>query len=243
MKTSTLEINLPDSTDGLQISPKSENSSLVLTESQSLPVSRYVEGMAPPEFARLIVLVPDRDVDETALARKIWVLLSHRRVSVLFLSLVTDSNYGPSAQRRLVTLAALTQDIFYTIETRVIFGNSWLKSLGGVVQPGDLIVCHDSQVSKPLFHKSVPLADLCLSDLHSSIYVLSGLYPETVTPRPSRFLRQAVFWGILVGILGGFFVFEADIQHLTTGWVGSLLLILVFIVEILLIWMWNFLRI
>jgi hypothetical protein len=243
MKTSNLEIIFPNSTDALQIPPEQESTSLPTTESQTLPISRYAEGMAPPEYRRLIVLVPDRDVDETELARKIWTLLNRRRVSVLFLSLVTDRNYGPSAQRRLVTLAALTQDKFYTIETRVIFGSSWIKSLEGVVQPGDLIVCHDSQVAKPLFHKSIPLADLCISDLHTSIYVLSGLYLETVTPRPARFLRQVVFWGILVGIVGGFFVFEADIQQLTTGWVGRLLLILVFIVEILLIWMWNFLRI
>jgi hypothetical protein len=43
--------------------------------------------------------------------------------------------------------------------------------------------------------------------------------------------------------MGGFFIFEADIDHLTAGWVSTLLFILVFFVEILLIWMWNFLRI
>jgi hypothetical protein len=38
-------------------------------------------------------------------------------------------------------------------------------------------------------------------------------------------------------------IIEADIQRMTTGWVASLLLMLVFVVELLLIWTWNFLGI
>jgi hypothetical protein len=243
MKTSELEIFTPNRPDQQPTPEQPESLHLAQTESLPLEVTRYVEGMAPPEYARLIVLVPDRDVDETALARKVWALLNRRRVSILLISLVTDSYYGPSAQRRLVTLAALTQDKFYTIETRLIFGHSWIQGLEEIVQPGDLIICHDSQQTRSLFHKALPLSELVLSRLHTPIYLLSGLYPETITPRPSRILRQVVLWGLLIGILGGFFVFEADIDHLTAGWISTLLFILVFSVEILLIWMWNFLRI
>jgi hypothetical protein len=209
----------------------------------NMPDELFSEGMAPPEFSRLVVLVPDRDVDEVAFAHKIWTVLGRQRSSVLFVSLVTNGDYGPGAQRRLVTLAAVAQDVFYQIETRVIFGRSWIPGLNQIVQPGDLVVCHDTQRTRSFLHEDMDLSEMILSRLHTPVYLITGLYPETITPRPSRILRQVVFWGLLVGILGGFFVFEADVDHLTTGWISTFLFILVFTVELLLIWMWNFLKV
>jgi hypothetical protein len=209
----------------------------------TLPAIRYSEGMAIPEFTRLVVLVPDRDADETFFARKIWSLLPRRRVEVLFVTLVTDSNYGPTAQRRLVTLAAITQDIFYRISTRVIFGRSWVQGLAELSRPGDLVVCHSCQHARAMFREDADLADLVVSQINAPVYVLNGVFEDVVAPRPSRWMRQIVLWGILVGILAGFFVFEVDIDRLATGWMSSVLFILVFVVEVLLIWMWNFLRV
>jgi hypothetical protein len=216
---------------------------LVGTPNLAFPAVRYTEGMALPEFSRLVVLVPDRDVDETLLARKIWSLLPRRKVEVLFVSLVTDSTYGPEAQRRLVTLAAVTQDIFYRITTRLIFGRNWIKGLEGLLKPGDLVVCHTCQQTHTLFQPDVALSELIVSQLKTSVLVISGIFEEVVSPHSSRWLRQIVFWGILVGILAGFFVFEVDIDRLATGWISSVLFFLVFAVEVLLIWMWNFLRV
>jgi hypothetical protein len=212
-------------------------------ETHALTVQRFTEGMDLPEFKRLVVLVPDRDVDEVRLARKIWSLLPRRRVQVLFVTLVTDSNYGPGAQRRLVTLAALTQDVFYQIETRVIFGPSWTRGLAELVRPGDVVVCHASQQVRSPFRKGAALDAQILEKVKAPVYVLDGLYPEAVSPHPRRLVRLMVSWGILVGILIGFFVFEADVERLASGWLANVLFMMIFVLEVALIWAWNFLRI
>ncbi len=205
----------------------------------TIPLEMYSEGMVPPEFSRLIVLVPDRDVDEAAFTHKVWDILGGRRASVIFVSLVTNGEYGPGAQRRLVTLAAVAQDTFYQIETRIIFGRSWIPGLKEIARSGDLIVCHAMQQSRSFFGQDAALADQVVAELEKPVYVLSGLYNETVTPRPSRILRHATVWGILAGMVSAFFVLEAAIQHMTTGWMSRVLLILVFGVELLFVWMWN----
>lgn len=242
MKTQQTQLEAIGAPADEYLSPDQERNNQPKSESHLLPLLRSAEGATIPEFSRLVVLVPDRDVDEIAFARKVWAILRRRRSSVLFVTLVTDSNYGPGAQRRLVTLGAITQDVFYRIETRVLFGSSWAKGLEEIVQPGDLIVCHATQRSRPFLHAEVALSDSLRERVKAPVMVLSGLYQEVITQRPSRWLRQFVIWGILVGILTGFFIFEADIDRLTSGWLSSVLFILVFAVELLLIWMWNFLR-
>jgi hypothetical protein len=240
MENTATEINTPSVSLNPEPAVDAAPSSQVHLASPALSAGLFSEGMVPPEFSRLVVLVPDRDVDEVAFAHKIWTLLGRRQGSVLLVSLVTNGNYGPGAQRRLVTLAAVAQDVFYQIETRVIFGRSWVPGLKGIVQPGDLVVCHAMQQSRPLFGQEVALADQVIAELDRPVYLLSGLYTEPISPRPSRVLRQVALWGILAGILGAFFIFEADIQKLTTGWMSSFLFVLVFAVELFLIWLWNF---
>ncbi len=223
--------------------PAQGQTSLTRVESQPFQVDLYTESTATPEFSRLVVLVPDRDVDETAFARKIWALVGRRRTSILFVSLVTNSKYGPRAQRRLITLAAVTQDRFYDIRTRIFFGRSWIKGLEEIVRPGDLIVCHSSQRSRSYFGEDTALADLVISRIKVPVCILTGLYQDVASPRSSQFVRQVIFWGVLIGIMAVFFVFEADIDHLTSGWMNKVLFLLVFGVEISLIWMWNFIKI
>ncbi len=228
---------------GAAAAPARLSAGPVKADPAPLRPARYSEGMETADFSRLVVLVPDRDVDEAAFARKIWSLLGRRRVSILFVTLVSNSDYGPGAQRRLATLAAITRDVFYQIETRVVYRQSWIKALAGILQPGDLVACHAAQRSGSFPNKGAPLADLILTRASAPVYVFTGLYPEPIQPRPTRILRQIAFWGILAGIIAGSFVFEADIDHLATGWINSLLFIFVFVVEILFIWLWNFLRI
>jgi hypothetical protein len=240
MEQTTTEITAPGAAFNLIPAADAAQATQIQLEHPVIPAELFSEGMTPPEFSRLIVLVPDRDVDEVAFAHKVWGILGRRRASVLFVSLVTNGEYGPGAQRRLITLAAMAQDVFYQIETRVIFGRSWIPGLQEITQPGDLIVCHTMQQSRSFHRQDVPLADRIVTEIQQPVYVLSGLYVEPIAPRPSRFLRHLALWGILIGILGGSFAFEANIQHMTTGWLSSGLIILVFGIELLFIWMWNF---
>jgi hypothetical protein len=243
MKSPITEITAQDTLIDPVTSPDAKQTSHPRMDSASIPAAAFSEGMPAPSFSRLIVLVPDRDVDEVAFAHKVWSILGRQPSMVLLVSLVSNGSYGPGAQRRLITLAAVAQEAFYQIETRVVFGSSWISGLKAIVQPGDLIVCHDAQQSRSFLREEVALADRIVSELDRPVYVLSGLYSETVHPQPSRLLRQMVLWGVLIGIISIFFIFEADIQNLTSGTIKSALFILVFGVELLFIWLWNYIRV
>src|SRR5689334_2075533 len=71
-----------------------------------------------PSAQRLVVLVPNVEVDEVELAYRIWSLASPRRLEVLFLSLVGEAREEAQARRRLARLAAITRDQGTRIETQ-----------------------------------------------------------------------------------------------------------------------------
>src|SRR5215469_11747023 len=58
---------------------------------------------------RMVVLVPDVDLDEAVLARRVWSLAAGGRLAVLYVGLAASTTEEPQARRRLATLAALTR--------------------------------------------------------------------------------------------------------------------------------------
>src|SRR5512133_920082 len=89
-----------------------ETGTEVSTRAAAWPViereSGRTAGSALPDMKRLVVLVPDQDVDEAEFARKVWALTSGKQVAVLFLTQVANWRYEAQARRRLVTLSALS---------------------------------------------------------------------------------------------------------------------------------------
>ena len=65
---------------------------------------------------RLIVLIPNLDVDETAIARKIWDLAFPARLSVLLLGLCPNLHEESNVRRRLITIAALIREPRISVE-------------------------------------------------------------------------------------------------------------------------------
>lgn len=220
-----------------------EDPSLVSRASVSLSVRRYEEGMALPEYARLVVLVPDLEVDENRFARKLWSILPQRKVPILLVSLVADSNYEPEAARRLINLAAVTRDFVHPVETRVMVCGNWLAALRSTVLPGDMLVCHSNQVFRRYLREPVLLEDVILTRLNMPVCVLSGVYDQFISPRPVKVVRRLIVWGLLGIILSGFFLFEVDIDHLTTGWINHVLFLMTFFFEVVMIWAWNSIRV
>lgn len=109
-------------------------------ELASTPLARPL-----PPFHRLVVLVPDMDLDETRLAHYIWSLASPCYLDVLFLSLYRDAEAELRARRRLAILAAITRDDRIRVESRVYPASKWEKAIRAVWQPGDIVLCHAEQ--------------------------------------------------------------------------------------------------
>jgi len=183
---------------------------------------------------RLVVLVPNLDVDETAMARKIWDLAFPARLSVLLLGLCPNLNEESSIRRRLITIAALIREPRVPVEMQLDYGRNWTKSLKNILDFGDIIICPANQQTGIL---QQPL-DLALANLGFPIIALSGFHP--VTRRPLlHFLPESVFWVVSLAILAVFFWFQIRISRISEEWAKDTLLSLSILIELGLVWVWN----
>ena len=191
-----------------------------------------------PPARRLVVLVPNVDVDEAELATRIWSLASPRWLEVLFLSIFRSPETESLARRRLTLLAAITSDDRTHVETRLEPGGNWIQIVRRHWQPGDLIVCHAEQMLSGWSGGRRSLAKAIVSALNNPVYVLSGFYPELPTERP-KWLARLLAWLPAFALLVIFFMLQVRITQGTTGWVQTALLCLSVIVEFGLIGAWE----
>ena len=183
---------------------------------------------------RLVVLIPNLDVDETAIARKIWDLAFPARLSVLLLGLCPSLNEESSVRRRLITIAALIREPRVPVEIRLDYGRNWIKSLKNVLEFGDVIICPANQ-QIGILHQ--PL-DLALANLGFPIITLFGFHPVTRRFLP-HFLRESVFWIVSLAVLFVFFWFQIRISRISEEWAKDTLLSLSVLIELGLVWVWN----
>ena len=78
---------------------------------------------------RLIVLVPEFEVDAAIVARKIRDVAKSLESRIQLLGLSKDALHEPAVRRRLVTLSALVEDSSIFVESKVEFGTNWLNAL------------------------------------------------------------------------------------------------------------------
>jgi hypothetical protein len=230
---------------GVVVLNESENTSdLLMTNSQSDGTVKaesseiggllVIYNLDVAAARRLIVLIPNLDVDELALAHEIWNLAFPRGLAVLLLGLCPNPNDEPGARRRLVTIAALIREPRVSVETQLDFGRNWIPILKNFLEMGDVVICPAGQrigiFGEPL--------DLSLAKLGLPIITLTGLYPPTCKLIP-RFILEFVFWAVSGGVLFVFFWFQSQILRLSEEWAKDTLLSLSVLIELGVIWVWN----
>jgi hypothetical protein len=183
---------------------------------------------------RLVVLIPNLDIDEANVAREIWKLAFPPGLAVLFLGLCPSVNEEPRVRRRLATMAALTRDQKVSVEIQLEFGCNWIRKLKTVLEAGDMVVCHAEQYTgiwrQPL--------ELALSRLNIPILILKGFVPS-MYKSSSAFLRESVFWLVSIAVLFVFFLFQIRILRISEEWARDTLLSLSILIEFGLFWVWN----
>jgi hypothetical protein len=209
--------------------------SVVITGS---PTKTLADHSALLTVKRLIVVVPNEDVDEAQLSRQIWNLAANYRLDVLLISIVSNNQESMSALRRLTTIAGMTRASQFKVEKQVVFSNRWDRALRPYWQQTDMILCPDEKTVSTLFGKVLSLSQALSDRLKVPVYTFCGLYHPS-TRQVSPWLRQLPFWiGFLV-IVSIFFYFEADVDQIAHGWVGQTLLVMVILIEIGLIYIWT----
>lgn len=186
---------------------------------------------------RLVVLVPDAEVDESRLARTVWSLARQRELHVLFLGVCHTHAVEFVVRRRLVNLAALTRDREVAVETKFTFESDWLRVLQEFRRPGDLIVCH-AELSAPAWgFGRRPLGQTLVSRLKAPIYLLDGFYPNRPLRQPSKNGLAVLLASLLTVIV--FFCLQVGVDQQTTGWLNTFLLAGLAGIELGLVWFWH----
>jgi hypothetical protein len=183
---------------------------------------------------RLVVLIPNLDVDETAIARKIWDLAFPARLSVLLLGLCPNLPEESNVRRRLITIAALIREPRISVEMQLGFGRNWAKSLKNVLHFGDVIICPANQQTGILLQ---PL-DVALANLGFPIITLEGFQSQIRRPL-LHFIQESIFWMISLAVIFIFFWFQIRISRISEEWARNALLSLTVMIEFGLIGIWN----
>jgi hypothetical protein len=202
----------------------------------STPISP--NSLSTAQFHRLVVVVPDQDVDEARLSRQVWTLAYPACPKVLLVGLAASVEEEYGVIRRLTTIAAILRDPRIEVKTQVLFGRKWVQALQGVLQQTDLVLCPAEPVLGKSFNRQTLLQDELRSGLKEPIYALKGLYTP-LKPKSTPWLQQLAYWLGVVAILGGFGFFEVRINHLIVSWTGQITLILVVLVELGAVWLWS----
>ena len=183
---------------------------------------------------RLIVLVPQLDIDLGPSMQQLWELATAMNASVQFIGVYADSMQESSLRRDLVIMSAMVKDNKISTEAEVIYGTDWLEIVRSRWQPGDMVVCFAEQ-RVGLFNQ--PLSRLLQSHLDFPLYILSGSEPKRVFR--SRSLTQLFGWIGSIGIIVGFFLLQIHIELPSQSWVNNTLFLISMFVEIWILWRWN----
>jgi len=191
-------------------------------------------AVGPIPVQRLIVLIPDIDFNTAELGQHIWQLASSTHSRVLLFGLCPDSTEQLILRRQLVTMAAAVRDNSLSVEIQVEVGKNWSEIVEQLWQTGDLVIGLAHKRGQPYL---LPVNEISNTGPQIPIYTLSVLHLEK--PAKSEFLRQAIVWSGLAGIMAAFFWGQVQISRLPQNWGQAVLLILSVIVEIIVLWAWN----
>ncbi len=186
---------------------------------------------------RLLVLIPDCEVDERALARTLWSLAERRQLNVLLVGTVgqRDSSY---AHRRLINLATQIRDGRLRVDMVLRPRPSWLEAITELRRPGDLIICHAQQKVSLNGWQRQPLAQVLSTYQPSPIYVLNDFYARLPIERP-LFWGRLVSWLVPLLMITGFTLFQLWLSQQTVSWFYFLGMGLSLFLEVIAIAAWE----
>lgn len=200
-------------------------------QQQPLAVS-YPRPTDPGTARRLIVLVPNPDIDPSALTQRVWNLAEDMGAHIKFVGLCHESSQELSFRRTLAAMSAMMNYDKVSADTEILFGKDWLRTLKSQLQQGDMIVCWKDQDAGLLKN---PLSQMLRSDLDTPLYIMSGLRSKSnVQP----WITQVIAWSGFLVIVGGFLGLQIKLYQHITGWTMPLM-VLSTAIEFWLIWAWN----
>ncbi len=172
---------------------------LMLSPAQAIPRS---PGADNGTIKRLLVLLPDEDIDEASLANVLWTMAARNGAGIHVVAAIRDWASEPQAQLRLGLLTALLRESGLETETEIVHDAELLRVAVERRRPGDIVICPagtptpDGRASLiPALH---PLS-MVFSPLGQPVRELPGI----VRPRARRGLREWTTWLLPLAIVIG----------------------------------------
>ena len=193
------------------------------------------------DSAALIVLVPLSINDDLLFVRRIRSTKSGNQKikKIVFISLVKNQEEQLWASRFHSTLFALLCGEQLLIGSVVSFEKDWIKVIRSVWKNGDEILCHTEQTVRTGLFNQGPLDDLLKSAIPCPVIRLTGVVSRENKISPNRTYRGLIYWIGAIVLIVGFFFIQAEAQIYLHGWVNSVALIIVVIIEFFLLWLIN----
>ena len=202
-------------------------------------LSHLIETPAEPVIQRLLVLVPDVDLDPSSFAAQIRALAQPKRLGVLLVGQCPVEADEWHWRRSLATLGAAISDTDHLlVETQVSLASSWLDIVKGLRVDGDLVVCHREQVLRGAWPWQRQALDQALiAELRQPVCVLEGL----VQPLPNRqrpLAARVLDWVVPLAVIVAFAVLQVQIRTNVSDTAGMVLLSLSTVIELVLLAVW-----
>jgi hypothetical protein len=186
---------------------------------------------------RLVVLIPEGEIDNNALARRIWQLASSSGLSILYLALLPDHK-STYQSRRLATLASLTASRESRPQTSVSQEKSWFKAVEKILRAGDVLIClKEHQLSRGVFFRKT-LGEMLSAATAAPVYMLGGL--EIVpNPQSNQITKTLLAWTVSISLMVVFFILQIVIDRFSVQPASTWFQFISVVVEIYLLWKVN----
>jgi len=187
---------------------------------------------------RLVILVPDQNVDEIKFSWAIRRLAGPGNLDVLLVSIVNDIEGELAARRSLVTICSLVNEFKYNVDFRVIWDRSWIHAARDLAGPGDLFICPPEVTVRTGFRKHEPLDAAIAHILSVPTEPLANFFTNSRRSIPNIF-KQILYWVVIAAILGGFFILESDASQAASGSFGQTMVVLLMVCELGALYLWS----
>ncbi len=188
---------------------------------------------APAETPRLVVVV-SAVTEEAALAARILAQTKTVSQPVLLLGVAATREAENDLRRGLATVQAFIAGQGHPVDLRSESGRGWLQRVRAEYRPVDQLACYEEE-SASLW--SEPLSDVLARSLEAPVCDFSALHSPVAGGRIT--LSRAGAWLGSLGLIAGFLVLQARIVIAMQGLTQSLVLVVTFLAEIVLILLWN----
>jgi len=197
-----------------------------------------VSKINSPQKTRLIVLLPESLAGNLEFAQMIHRMAVKDKKDVLYLTLLDNNDNPLGVSRQVATMKAITESNLIRARSVQIPASHWFGKLQDIFRPGDIVVCHEEQVVKQGFLKTIPISDFLSSAMRMSIITVNNYYhPQRIQIK--SWLLTILFWVGALVILAGFSLLEVQANMAFPGSVNKLVLAALLIVEFSMVWAWN----